>query len=115
MRSAQRDLCRVALHLAETDGRHQFYTLARVQAVAAAINVNAELIPWIFAGLLTRDDFEAYYSLRDVPGTYGQLRTDLTPLALKSSASEAEPVDFREQLLSALDWLDLAGDIGDIV
>ncbi len=87
IRGAQRDLCRVALRLAETDGRHQFYTLARVQAVAAATNADAESIPWIFAGLLSKDNFEAYYSLRDVPGTYGQLRADLMTCSGFSSHS----------------------------
>ncbi len=110
---AQAALCKVARELSKVDGQHQFYTLTRVQSVTAAISVDRELVPWVLAALVTRADFEAFYALREAPGTYLQLRTQLSTPAPRSSNAEASDAEFQEQLSSVLDWLDLASDFED--
>ncbi len=113
LQQAQAALCKVARELSKCDGQHQFYTLPRVQSVTIASSVDRELVPWVVAALVTRADFEAFYALREVPGTYLQLRTQLSTPAPRSSNAEAADAEFEEQLSSVLDWLDLASDFED--
>ncbi len=113
LQQAQAALCKVARELSKCDGQHQFYTLTRVQSVTTASSVDRELVPWVIAALVTRADFEAFYALREVPGTYLQLRTQLSTPAPRSSNAEASNAEFEEQLSSVLDWLDLASDFED--
>ena len=110
LHAAQAALCKVAWELSKCDGQHQFYTLTRVQSVTAAISVDRKLVPWVLAALVTRADFEAFYALRDVPGTYLQLRTQLSTPVPRSSNSEASNAEFEDELSSVLDWLDLASE-----
>ncbi len=110
---AQAALCKVAREISKSDGQQQFYSLTRVQSVAIASCVDRELIPWVAAALVTRPDFEAFYALRDVPGTYSQLRTQLSTPAPRNANSETTGSEFEEQLVTVLDWLDLAADIAD--
>lgn len=113
IRRAQAAFLKVALRLSERHGQHQFYALPQVQEAAAQDDVDRELAPWVFAGLLQRRDFDAYYALRDVPGDYRQLRTDLNgPSRTASPACDAAD-DLEAQLESLGDWLDLAMEIAD--
>lgn len=107
---AQAAQCSVARELSKVDGQHQFYTLTRVQSGTTAIGVDRELVPWVLAALVTRADFEAFYALREAPGTYAQLRTQLSTPVPRSSSAEAPDAEFEDQLSSVLDWLDLASD-----
>lgn len=114
LNQAQAALCKVARELSIRDGRRQFYTLTRVQSVAAASSVDRELVPWVLAALVTRADFEAFYALREVPGTYQQLRTQLSTPMPRISNAETSDTEIDEQLSSVLDWLDLASDFEDL-
>ena len=114
LRQAQVALCNVAHALSRSDGQHQFYPLARVQSATAASTVGRELVPWVIAALVTRADFEAFYALRQVPGTYLQLRTQLSAPQPRIANADASEVEFSEQLWSVLDWLDLAGNLEDL-
>ena len=107
-------VCRVAHDLSLQYGQRQFYTLAQVQLHAGSCGVDRLHVAWVFAALVTRADFEAYYAVRDVPGTYQHLRAALSekPAHIVPAGSSAE--DPREALWSALDWLDLAADIQDL-
>ena len=111
LQHAQAALCKVAQALSNSDGQHQFYPLARVQSAAATSKVDRELVPWVLAALVTRADFDAFYALRQVPGTYLQLRTQLSTPAPRIANAEASEVEFAEQLWSVLDWLDLAENL----
>ena len=111
IRLAQAAFLKVALRLCERHGQHQFYAFAQVREAAGGIDVDPELMPWVFAGLLPRADFEAYFALRDVPGDYRQLRTDLNGPASPPSAVCAPSDDFEEQLEALREWLDLAVEI----
>jgi hypothetical protein len=107
---AQAALCKVARELSKVDGHHQFYPLTRVQSVTTAIGVDRELAPWVLAALITRPDFDAFYALRESPGTYLQLRTQLSTPVPRSSNFEASDAEFEDELSSVLDWLDLASE-----
>lgn len=78
-RTIQRLACAVGRGLASAHGQHQFYSLAQVQAQCRACAVDAALVAWVFAVFVTRADFEACFAMRETPGTYGQLRTALSP------------------------------------
>ena len=107
-------MCKVAQALSSSDGQHQFYPLGRVQSATVASGVDSELVPWVLAALVTRADFEAFYALRQVPGTYMQLRTHLSVPTPRIANAQASEVEFAERLWSVLDWLDLAEDIEDL-
>lgn len=115
---AQAALCKVARRLFDAHGQHQFYTLPQVQEAATQVDIDRTLMPWVFAGLVQRTDFDAYYSLRDVPGDYRQLRTDLSrPSDIASPDRRVPRVsddDFEDMLESLLDLLDLAADANGI-
>jgi hypothetical protein len=95
-------------------GQRQFYTLAQVQSQSASCDVDRMMLPWIFAALVRRADFEAYFAFRDVSGTYQQLRTTLSAQQVHEATDGSSEVDPREALSSALDWLDLAADFSDL-
>jgi hypothetical protein len=103
----------VADALSLRSGRRQFYTLAQVQSQATSCGIDRPVVPWVFAALVTRSDFEAYYAVREVPGTYQQLRERLSARRTNLSPDESSDDDVRERLWSALDWLELAADLGD--
>lgn len=115
---AQAALCKVARRLFDAHGQHQFYTLPQVQEASTQVVIDRALMPWVFAGLVQRTDFDAYYSLRDVPGDYRQLRTDLSrPSAPAPSGGQVALVsdeEFEVTLETLLDLLDLAADAGGI-
>lgn len=75
LRAIQRALCGVAAALAGQYGQRQFYTLAQVRAGAAGVHANWH--PWVFAVFVARADFEAWFAVRDTPGSYEQLRAAL--------------------------------------
>ena len=60
-------------------GQRQFYSLAQVQAQVAACGVDAALSAWAFAVFVTREDFEAFFAIRQTPGNYPALRAAMTP------------------------------------
>lgn len=118
IRPAQAALCKVARRLFDAHGQHQFYTLPQVQEAATQVDIDRPLMPWVFAGLVQRTDFDAYYSLRDVPGDYRQLRTDLSrPSDAASPDGKVALIsddEFEDMLESLLDLLDLAADANGI-
>ncbi len=65
----------VAGALASAHGQRQFYTLSQVRARLA--DVGPGLQPWVLAVFVTRADFDAWFALRDTPGSYEQLRAAL--------------------------------------
>lgn len=74
-RVIQRAVCDVARGLSRQHGQRQFYTLAQVRESAAG--VDAQWQPWIFAVFTARADFDAWFAVRDTPGSYEQLRAAL--------------------------------------
>ena len=112
IRRAQDALRQVALRLAASHGRHQFYALGPVLSASAALDVDTALAPWVLAALVGRPDFEAYYALRDVPATYARLRADLTAAAPAPAPMRRVGDDLGDSLESVLDWLDLAAEGG---
>jgi|GEM_PF-4061466 len=115
---AQAALCKVARRLFDAHGQHQFYTLPQVQEASTQVTIDRTLLPWVFAGLVRRADFDAYYSLRDVPGDYRQLRTDLSrpsaPASSDGTVTLVSDAEFEDMLETLLDLLDLAADAGGI-
>lgn len=110
VQQAQAALCTVARALARTEGRRQHYALPRVQAVTAAIGLDRELAPWVFAALVARADFDAFFALRDTPGSYVQLRTALSATGARRSTTDLSDPAPDDPLASVLEWLDLAAD-----
>lgn len=110
LRSAQVALLRVARHLAAADAPRQFYPLPQVQAASIALDVDRDLMPWIFAALLARPDFEAWYALRDTPGGYAQLRAELTTITPSIMPPEWVGDDFEVRFETLLDQLDLSAN-----
>ena len=110
---AQLALCRVACCLAKSQGQRQFYDLTLVQAATLACGVDRELTPWVFAGLIRRPDFEAYYSLREVPGTYEQLHLDLSSVPFTVPGGLEESGDRADAYASLLDWLEVLAQAAD--
>lgn len=76
LRAIQRALCDVAATLAARHGQRQFYGLAQVRAAAAGVAVDWQ--PWVFAVFVARADFEAWFAVRETPGSYEQLRAALS-------------------------------------
>lgn len=111
VQQAQAALCTVARELARTAGRRQHYALPHVQAVTAAIGLDHELAPWVFAALVARADFDAFFALRDTPGSYVQLRTALSATGARRSAADASDAAQDDPHASVLEWLDLASDL----
>ena len=90
-RAIQRALCGVSRTLAQQHGQRQFYALAQVRAGASA--VAPELQPWIFAVFVTRADFEAWFAMREAPGSYEALRAALSTPARAPRVTEWSPTD----------------------
>lgn len=110
---AQAALCRVACCLGKSQGQRQFYDITLVQAATLACGVGRELIPWVFAGLIRRPEFEAYYSLREVPGTYEQLRSDLSSVPFTTPNDLEQSGDSADEYASLLNWLEVLAEAAD--
>ena len=63
--------------LSREHGLHQFYALAQVQRQIAAASVDGVSQAWVYATFVSRADFEAYFVVREAPGTSAQLRRDV--------------------------------------
>jgi hypothetical protein len=91
--------------LSREHGFHQFYPLGQVQRQIAAAVVDGAAQPWVYAMFVSHADFEAYFAVRETPGTYAQLRAAM-------SAPEARSVPAG---LSGGDGLDDPVDLDDLV
>ena len=116
-RAIQRAACATARGLAREHGQHQFYTLSQVQSQAAAVAVDASLLAWVYAVFVTRDDFEAYFAVREAPGTYWQLRVAMTPETrsvpdpTSGAVSDDAWADCRDELDELAQWLARSTDL----
>ncbi len=94
----------VADALASAHGRRQFYALSQVRAALA--DVGSELQPWVLAVFVTRADFDAWFALRDTPGSYEQLRAALVRCDMADVPEwRAREVDVRATRGDVLWWL----------
>ena len=98
LRAIQRAACAVAGGLSRLHGQRQFYPIAHVQSQARSAAVDSALLAWIYALFVKSEDFEAFFAVRETPGTYAQLRAAL-------SAAEAPRVHERGQDDDVIDEL----------
>ena len=101
-------LSKVARGLAGAHGQRQFYSLSQVQARVAAAGMDAALSPWAFAAFVTRDDFEAFFAVREGAGSYRELRAAMSPPEARavSDLGDGEfDLRFDGDLALALRWL----------
>jgi hypothetical protein len=106
-RAVQRAVVAVGQGLARAHGQRQFYALAQVQAQAVAAEVAPALQAWVHATFVARADFEAYFAMRETPGTYEQLRAAMSVPEVRVQSYEPffdDPVDTLWQ------WLDLLAE-----
>ena len=106
-RAAQRAVVAVGRGLARAHGQRQFYALAQVQAQIAAADVAPVLQAWVHATFVARADFEAYFAMRETPGTCEQLRAALSVPELRMHADAS----FLDAAVDTLwQWLDLLAE-----
>jgi len=98
-------LSEVARGLARAHGQRQFYALAGVQSQLLASGVAPALSPWVFAAFVAREDFDAFFAMRETPGTYAELRAAMSA----SVPREAVPDKSFETLEGPLE--DLGGGL----
>jgi hypothetical protein len=109
LRAIRSALCAVAPSLAQQHGQRQFYTLEQVASTLRGIA--ADWHPWIFAVFVARTDFEAWFAMRETPGSYVQLRGALAAQAVADATPWALAEDDRwdpddpEWIDCLTDWL----------
>ncbi len=101
----------VARGLARAHGQRQFYSLAQVQAQAVAAGVDAALWAWVFATLVTGDDFVAFFALRESPGGYRELRAAISAPEPRVVPPEKSVGSSEAELDELWSWLDLLRDL----
>jgi hypothetical protein len=97
-------LSQVARGLARAHGQRQFYALAQVQAEVGACGVGMALSAWAFAAFVTREDFEAFFAVRDTPGDYRALRAAMSPTGPRALSQARVFDDDFEIPVEALWW-----------
>jgi len=103
-RAVQRAVVAIGQGLAQAHGQRQFYALAQVQAQAAAVGVAPALQAWVHATFVSRADFEAYFAMRETPGTYEALRAAMSVPDVRVRSDEPVLDDAVDTLWR---WLDL--------
>lgn len=104
-RAIQAAALAVGRGLSREHGLHQFYSLARVQREISAAAVDGALQAWIYATFVSRADFEAYFAVRETPGTYAQLRTAMSTPKARTAPSVSFCDDGPDDLEELLWWL----------
>ena len=105
----QRVVLAVGRGLALAHGQRQFHSLSQVQAQAAAIGIAPALQAWVHASFVSRADFEAYFAMRERPGSYEQMRAAMSMPAMRARSDEFGVDDVVDMLWR---WLDGIGDLG---
>ena len=95
----------VAGGLARAHGQRQFYSLAQVQAQAVARGMDTAASAWAFAAFVTREDFEAFFAVRESPGGYRALRAAMSPSESRALSEPAASELDGELAADALWWL----------
>lgn len=95
-RAVQAATLAVGRGLSREHGLHQFYSLTQVQRQVGVAAVDGALQAWVHAMFVARADFEAYFAVRETPGTYAQLRPMLSAPELRTASPGA----------SSDEWLD---------
>ncbi len=106
-RAVQRAVLAVGRGLAQAQGQRQFYSLAQVQAQAAAVGVAPALQAWVHATFVSPADFEAYFAMREIPGTYEQLRSAMSMPEGRAGSGESFVDDAVDTLWR---WLELLAE-----
>ena len=106
-RAVQRVVVAVGQGLARAHGQRQFYALAQVQAQAVAADAAPVLLAWIHAAFVSRADFEAFFAMRETPGTYEQLRA---AMSMPEPRGSSEELMFDDAVDTLWRWLDLLAD-----
>ena len=112
LRVIQAAACAVSRGLAGLHGRRQFYMLSQVQAAVSAVDI--ALLAWIHALFVTRDDFGAYFAMRETPGRYEQLRAAMSRPEARGTTNSAwhrSLEDPEVDLGDLWDLLDRAADL----
>ena len=95
-RAVQAATLAVGRGLSREHGLHQFYSLTQMQRQVGVAAVDGALQAWGHAMFVARADFEAYFAVRETPGTYAQLRAMLSAPELRTASPSA----------SSDEWLD---------
>ena len=107
-RAVQAVALAVGRGLAREHGLHQFYSLSQVQRQVGVAAIDGALQAWVYAMFVSRADFEAYFAVREVPGTYARLRAALSAPELRSVPPGASSDEWLDDLWW---WLDqVAGE-----
>ena len=99
-RAVQAAALAVGRGLSRERGLHQFYSLTQVQRQVGVAAVDGALQAWVYATFVACADFEAYFAIRETPGTYAQLRAVLSAPELRI----APPGPSRDEWLDELWW-----------
>ena len=89
--------------LSREHGQHPFYSLTQVQRQVAVAAVDGGLQAWVYAMFVARADFEAFFAVRETPGTYAPLRAALSAPELRTASPGASGDDWRDDLRWRLD------------
>ena len=102
-RAVQAATLAVGRGLSRAHGLHQFYSLSQVQRQVGVAAVDGALQAWVHAMFLARADFEAYFAVRETPGTYAQLRAMLSAPELRAASPGSSSDEWPDDLWW---WLD---------
>ena len=94
--------------LSREHGLRRFYPLAQVQTQIGVAAVDGALHAWVYATFVSRADFDAYFAVRETPGTYARLRAAMSAPEARIVSPEPSDADWLDDLWW---WLDqVAGD-----
>jgi hypothetical protein len=107
-RAVQAAALAVGRGLSREHGLHQFYSLSQVQRPVGVAAVDGALQAWVHVMFVARADFEAYFAVRETPGTHAQSRATLSAPELRTASPGSSSDEWLDDLWW---WLDqVAGE-----